>query len=122
MEKHFKCATPFCGRSKSLRQVISQGRADFYPVTFANIPRILREGDFKSDVFMLTVAPPDKHGYCNLGVSVDYAWGALERPPLDCPHPNRLGDRCFETAGPPFRTDYRIIIVYLFSTSCYVVL
>ncbi len=81
MEKHIRCATPFCGRSKDMRQLLKEGRADFYAVTFANIPRLLREGDFKSDVFMLTVSPPDSHGYCSLGISVDYAWGALERPP-----------------------------------------
>lgn len=81
MEKHIRCATPFCGRSKDMRQLLKEGRADFYAVTFANIPRLLREGDFKSDVFMLTVSPPDSHGYCSLGISVDYAWGVLERPP-----------------------------------------
>ncbi len=81
MEKHVRCATPFCGRSKDMRQLLKEGRADFYAVTFANIPRLLREGDIKSDVFMLTVSPPDRHGYCSLGISVDYAWGALERPP-----------------------------------------
>ena len=46
MEQHIKCATPFCGRSKSVRQLLREARADFYPVTFANIPRLLREGDF----------------------------------------------------------------------------
>ena len=81
MEKHIRCATSLCGRSKSLRQLLKEGRADFYAVTFANVPQLLREGDFKSNVFMLTVSPPDKHGFCNLGVSVDYAWGAIERPP-----------------------------------------
>jgi 4-hydroxybutyrate CoA-transferase len=81
MEKHIRCATAFCGRSKNIRQLLSEGRADFYPVTFGNIPRLFREGDFRSDVFMLTVSSPDRNGYCSLGVSVDYAWGALERPP-----------------------------------------
>lgn len=80
MEKHIRCATAFCGRRKSIRQLLIEGRADFYPVTFANVPRLLREGDFKSNVFMATVSPPDKYGYCSLGVSVDYAFGALERP------------------------------------------
>jgi 4-hydroxybutyrate CoA-transferase len=81
MEKHIRCATPFCGRSKSVSQLLKEARADFYPVTFANVPRLLREGNVKSDVFMLTVSPPDSYGYCSLGISVDYAWGALERPP-----------------------------------------
>jgi 4-hydroxybutyrate CoA-transferase len=81
MEKHVRCATAFSGRSKSVRQLLREGRADFYPVTFGNTPQLLREGDFRSDVFMVTVSPPDASGYCSLGVSVDYAWGALERSP-----------------------------------------
>lgn len=80
-EKHIRCATAFCGRSRHVMQLIREGRADFYPVTFANTPRLLREGDFRSDVFLLTVSPPDGNGYCSLGISVDYAYGVLERPP-----------------------------------------
>ena len=80
MEKHIRCATPFCGRREAPRQLIKEGRADFYPLSFGNYPRLLREGDYKSDVFMLTVSPPDKDGYCSLGVSVDYVWAVLERP------------------------------------------
>jgi 4-hydroxybutyrate CoA-transferase len=81
IEKHIRCATAFCGRRKSIRQLLSEGRADFYPVTFGNTPRLLREGDFRSDALLLTVSPPDRDGYCSLGVSVDYAQGAFERPP-----------------------------------------
>ncbi len=80
MNRHIRCATPFSGRSRSVRQMLKLGQADFFPVTFAAIPRLLREGSYKSDVFMLTVSPPDSSGYCSLGVSVDYAWGAIERP------------------------------------------
>jgi 4-hydroxybutyrate CoA-transferase len=80
-EKHIRCATAFCGRSKHITQLLREGRADFYPVTFGNTPHLLREGDFKSNVFLLTVSPPDCNGYCSLGISVDYAYGVLERPP-----------------------------------------
>ena len=80
MEKHIRCATAFCGRRKSVRQLLKEGRADFYPVTFGNTPRLLREGGFRSDVLLLTVSPPNRDGYCSLGVSVDYTYGALERP------------------------------------------
>jgi len=81
MEKHIRCATAFCGRRRSIRQLLVEGRADFYPVTFGNTPRLLREGDFRSNALLLTVSPPDRDGHCSLGVSVDYAQGALERPP-----------------------------------------
>jgi len=80
MEKHIRCATPFCGRRKSPRQALKEGRADFYALSFGNYPRLLRTGDFKSDVLMLTVSPPDNHGYCSLGTSVDYVRAVLERP------------------------------------------
>ena len=81
MEKHIRCSTCFCGRNKVLRQLIKEGRADFYPLTFYNIPNLLRKGDFNCNVLMLTVSPPDNEGYCNLGVSVDYVWAAIERGP-----------------------------------------
>jgi len=81
MDKHIRCATSFCGRRTALRQLVKEGRADFYPLTFGNIPNLFRKGDFKCDVLMLTVTPPDSEGYCSLGVSVDYIWGALERGP-----------------------------------------
>ena len=71
IEKHIRCATAFCGRRKSVRKLLSEGRADFYPVTFGNTPRLLRDGDFRSDALLLTVSPPDRDGHCSLGVSVD---------------------------------------------------
>lgn len=80
MENHIRCATAFCGRRPSVRKLIKEGRADFYPVSFSNMPALLRTGGIKSDVFMTVVAPPDSRGYCSLGVACDYSWGAIERP------------------------------------------
>ncbi len=80
MENHIRCVTPFCGRNKLIRQLVRDGKADYYPLPFSKIPNLLRKGDFKSDVLMVTVSPPDEKGYCSLGISVDYAWGAIERP------------------------------------------
>jgi 4-hydroxybutyrate CoA-transferase len=80
MEDHIRIATPFCGRRKDVRRLLKEGRADFYATSFAGYPALLRAGDFKSDVLMLTVSPPDDKGYCSLGVSVDYIFAVLERP------------------------------------------
>jgi 4-hydroxybutyrate CoA-transferase len=80
METHIRCVTPFCGRNSIVRQLVGKGKADYYPISFSRIPDLLRKGDFKSDVFMVTVSPPDNDGFCSLGISVDYAWGAIERP------------------------------------------
>ena len=53
------------------RQAIAEGRADYIPCFFSEIPQLFR-GDMKPDVAMIMVSPPDEHGYVNLGVSVDY--------------------------------------------------
>ncbi len=80
MEKNVRCATSFVGRRRSIRKLLKEGRADFYPVSFSGIPALLKSGEYKCDVFMLSISPPDERGYCSLGVSVDYAWGCIERP------------------------------------------
>lgn len=78
MEKHVKCVTAFAGGVPSIIRLIREGRADFYPIPLSKIPWLFREGPYRPDVFMVTVSPPDRYGYCSLGVSVDYARVALE--------------------------------------------
>lgn len=78
MEKHVKCATAFAGGIPPIVQLIKEGKAEFYPIPLSKIPWLFREGPYRPDIFITTVSPPDRHGYCSLGVSVDYAWAALE--------------------------------------------
>ncbi|HID18756.1 TPA: acetyl-CoA hydrolase/transferase family protein, partial [Candidatus Bathyarchaeota archaeon] len=78
MEKHVKCATAFAGGIQPIVQLIKEGKAEFYPIPLSKIPWLFREGPYRPDIFITTVSPPDRHGYCSLGVSVDYAWAALE--------------------------------------------
>ncbi|MEV0899169.1 acetyl-CoA hydrolase/transferase C-terminal domain-containing protein [Actinoplanes sp. NPDC049802] len=59
------------------RTAIEEGRADFTPVFFHQTPRLLRTS-LPVDVAMVQVSPPDEHGYCSLGVSVDYTKPAAE--------------------------------------------
>jgi len=78
MEEHVKCATAFAGGVQQIVRLIRDGRADFYPIPLSKIPWLFRTGPFRPDVFMTTVSPPDRQGYCSLGVSVDYARAALD--------------------------------------------
>ena len=78
MEKYVKCATAFAGGIQPIVQLIKKGKAEFYPIPLSKIPWLFREGPYRPDIFITTVSPPDRHGYCSLGVSVDYAWAALE--------------------------------------------
>jgi 4-hydroxybutyrate CoA-transferase len=74
MEKHFHHNTIFLG--KSTRKAAEDGRADVTPCYFSEFPQLLR--DLTVDVAMVQVSPPDKHGYCSFGVSVDYTKPAAE--------------------------------------------
>ena len=59
------------------RAAAAEGRADFTPVFFSEIPSVLEE-ILHPNVAMIQVSPPDEHGYVSLGVSVDYTKTAAE--------------------------------------------
>ena len=63
--------------SDSVRQAVREGRADFVPVFLSDIPDLFKNGQLPLDVALIQVSPPDKHGYCSLGVSVDIARAAV---------------------------------------------
>ena len=62
--------------SESVRKAVNEGRADFIPVFLSDIPDLFRK-QMKIDVAIVQVSPPDEHGYCSLGVSVDIARSAV---------------------------------------------
>lgn len=62
--------------SGSVRKAVNEGRADFIPVFLSDIPDLFRT-ELKLDVALVQVSPPDAHGYCSLGVSVDIARSAV---------------------------------------------
>ncbi len=60
------------------RAAVVEGRADFTPVFLSEIAALIR-GSLPIDVALVQVSPPDAHGYCSLGVSVD-----IVKPAVDC--------------------------------------
>jgi 4-hydroxybutyrate CoA-transferase len=59
-----------------VRDTVNGGRADFMPCFFGQVPALL--GDLLPvDVAMVSVSPPDRDGWCSLGVSTDYARKAV---------------------------------------------
>ena len=52
------------------RKAVQEGRADYTPFFFHQSTRFFSDGTFPIDVAMVSVTPPDKHGYVSLGVSV----------------------------------------------------
>ena len=59
-----------------LRAAIEDGAADFMPIFLSDIPSLFRTGTITLDAALLQVSPPDAHGYCSLGTSVDAALAA----------------------------------------------
>ncbi|RLU04050.1 MAG: acetyl-CoA hydrolase/transferase family protein [Ketobacter sp.] len=60
------------------RQLIQEGKADYIPISLSEIPRLFRRREQRIDVVLLQVAPPDKHGICSLGISVEATRAACE--------------------------------------------
>jgi acyl-CoA hydrolase len=63
--------------SASIRQAVNEGRADYVPVFLSEIPELFKQQILPLDVALVQVSPPDTHGYCSLGVSVDIARSAV---------------------------------------------
>ena len=63
--------------SANVREAVNSGRGDYIPVFLSEIPHLFRSGILPIDVAIVHVSPPDKHGFCSLGVSVDIARQAV---------------------------------------------
>lgn len=62
----------------NVRRAVADGRGDYIPVFLSEIPALFRKNILPLDIALLNVSPPDKHGFCSLGVSVDIARAAAE--------------------------------------------
>jgi 4-hydroxybutyrate CoA-transferase len=60
------------------RAAVDEGRADFIPCFLSEVPIMFRRGRITLDVVLIQVTPPDKHGYCSLGVSIEATLAAIE--------------------------------------------
>lgn len=69
MQGHFRVNSLFVG--PNVRQAVQEGRADYVPVFLSEVPALFRNGVLPLDVALIQVSPPDKHGFCSLGVSVE---------------------------------------------------
>ena len=63
---------------ENLREAVNDGRADFMPVFLSEIPLLFRRNILNIDVALVHVSPPDEHGFCSLGPSVDIARSAIQ--------------------------------------------
>ena len=81
----------------NVRDAVAEGRADYTPIFLGEIPRLFETGRVPIDVALIQVSPPDAHGYCSYGVSVDIVKPAAENADLviaevNVQMPRTLGD------------------------------
>jgi 4-hydroxybutyrate CoA-transferase len=95
MAGHFRHRALFIG--PNARAAVNEGRAEYIPAFLSDIPRLFRRRIIELDAVLLNVSPPDEHGFCSLGTSVDAVPAAIATAPLVIAQLNRqmprtLGD------------------------------
>lgn len=64
--------------SANTRSVVNSDDGDYVPIFLSEIPRLFHQSVLPLDVALIQVSPPDVHGYCSLGTSVDIARAAVD--------------------------------------------
>jgi 4-hydroxybutyrate CoA-transferase len=72
----------------STRKAIREGRGDYIPRFNFEIPSLF-DSMWPVDAALVTVSPPDKNGFCSLGVSVDWTKRSAERAGIVIAEVNR---------------------------------
>lgn len=63
---------------KNVRHTLKAGNGSYTPVFLSELPLLFRKNVLKLDIVFIQVSPPDRHGYCSLGVSVEASIAAIE--------------------------------------------
>jgi acyl-CoA hydrolase len=93
----FRCKSFFVGAN--VRKATQEHRADYIPVFLSEVPTLIRDKIVPVDVALVQISPPDAHGYCSLGVSVDSSLAAVEMAEtviaqVNPQMPRTMGDGC----------------------------
>ncbi|MBP6586501.1 MAG: acetyl-CoA hydrolase/transferase family protein [Flavobacterium sp.] len=62
----------------NVRHTLKAGNGSYTPVFLSELPYLFRKKVLPLDVVFIHVSPPDIHGYCSLGVSVEATLSAIE--------------------------------------------
>jgi 4-hydroxybutyrate CoA-transferase len=76
----FRSMSLFTGAN--LRGAVAAGHADFVPIFLSDIPSLFTGGHVRLDAALVQLSPPDRHGFCTLGTSVDAARAAVDAAPM----------------------------------------
>ncbi len=62
----------------NMRKQLNAGIGDYVPVFLSEVPLLFKRKILPIDVALIQVSPPDVHGYCSLGPSVDVSLAAIQ--------------------------------------------
>jgi len=80
MQNHFKVIS-FVPTAR-IASALWNRRADYIPCHAYRTPQLFTNGQYALDVALVQLSPPDRHGYCSFGISVDYTKLAAESAKL----------------------------------------
>lgn len=92
-QKHFKVANLFVGAN--VRPYMNFNTVDYIPCFLSEMPHLIRSNIRPIDVALIQVSPPDEHGYCSLGTSVDTTKAAVDTAKHIVAHINPQMPRTF---------------------------
>ena len=72
----FKINSCFVGGN--VRKAVNTNQGDYIPIFLSEIGLLFRRNILPLDVAIVQVSPPDRHGYCSLGISVDVTLPAIQ--------------------------------------------
>ena len=75
MAPHFRHRALFIG--PNARAAINEGRAEYIPAFLSDVPRLFEQGLLPLDAVLVNATPPDPHGFCSLGTSVEAMHAAI---------------------------------------------
>ena len=75
MARHFRHRALFIG--PNARRAVAEGRADYVPVFLSDVPHLFTSGPLRLDAVLVNATPPDSHGFCSLGTSVEAIHSAV---------------------------------------------
>jgi 4-hydroxybutyrate CoA-transferase len=85
-----------------LRDSVRDGRAFFVPVFLSDVPDLFARRRIPLDVALVSLSPPDEHGLCTLGTSVDAARAATEHASIILAEINEQMPRTYGATVVPF--------------------
>ncbi len=97
--------------AEHMRQFAFEGKIDYIPVYLSQIPQIFENKEIDLDVALIQVSPPDKHGYCSLGISVDITLAGMKNAQMVIAQvnpqmPRTLGDSLVHIDSIDYMVEY----------------